>query len=68
MKSKLSTNKRDRSVSLVNSALRPKRTGSNMHEGIGDWCDTCVCEAEPYWAEVADELGISLSDYEDDGV
>ncbi|GAB3514662.1 hypothetical protein [Photobacterium alginatilyticum] len=38
----------------------------NMHEGIAPWCDCCVCEAEPYWAEVAEEMGINLSDYEDD--
>lgn len=37
----------------------------SMHEGIAPWCDCCVCEAEPYWAEVAEEMGISLSDYED---
>ncbi|WP_267899999.1 hypothetical protein [Photobacterium chitinilyticum] len=38
----------------------------SMHEGIAPWCDCCVCEAEPYWVEVAEELGINLSDYEDD--
>lgn len=43
---------------------RKKR--SNMHEGIGIWCDCCSCEAEPYWAELADEMGIDLSDYEDE--
>ncbi|WP_064603325.1 hypothetical protein [Photobacterium sp. J15] len=43
-----------------------KRKGMSMHEGIAPWCDCCVCEAEPYWAELADEMGISLSDYEDD--
>jgi len=38
----------------------------SMHEGIAVWCDCCSCEAEPYWAEVAAELGIDLgSDYED---
>lgn len=36
----------------------------SMHEGIAPWCDCCVCEAEPYWAEVAEELGIDLSDDE----
>ncbi|RCU51715.1 MULTISPECIES: hypothetical protein [Corallincola] len=50
------------------AVIRPKRSAISMHEGVADWCDCCVCEAEPYWAEVADELGISLSDYEDDGV
>jgi hypothetical protein len=38
----------------------------SMHEGIASWCDCCSCEAEPYWVEVAEELGIDLgSDYED---
>ncbi|MEJ2763719.1 hypothetical protein VV869_07015 [Photobacterium sp. MCCC 1A19761] len=36
----------------------------SMHEGIATWYDCCVCEAEPYWAEVAEELGIELSDDE----
>jgi hypothetical protein len=39
---------------------------ANMHEGIGVWCDCCSCEAEPYWAELADEMGVNLSDYEDE--
>lgn len=34
----------------------------SMHEGIALWCDCCICEAEPYWAEVAEQMGISLSD------
>ncbi len=42
-----------------------KRRPANMHEGIGVWCDPCACEAEPYWAELAPEFGINLSDYED---
>jgi hypothetical protein len=38
----------------------------SMHDGIAVWCDCCSCEAEPYWAAVAEELGIDLrSDYED---
>ena len=41
----------------------------SMHEGIAVWCDCCTCEAEPYWAAVAAELGIDLgSDYGDDRV
>jgi hypothetical protein len=39
----------------------------SMHEGIAVWCDCCSCEAEPYWVEVAEELGIDLGgDYEDE--
>jgi hypothetical protein len=38
-----------------------------MHEGIAVWCDCCSCAAEPYWLEVAEELGIDLgSNYEDE--
>lgn len=46
------------------AAGRKKRV--NMHEGIGVWCDCCSCEAEPYWAELAEEMGVNLSDYEDE--
>ena len=44
---------------------RQQQKAKSMHEGIADWCDCCVCEAEPYWAEVAEEMGINLSDYVD---
>jgi hypothetical protein len=38
-----------------------------MHEGIAVWCDCCSCEAEPYWAELAEEMGIELyNDHEDE--
>lgn len=43
-----------------------KRKRANMHEGITVWCDCCSCEAEPYWAAVAEELGIDLGDYEEE--
>jgi hypothetical protein len=43
-----------------------KKKRANMHEGIGVWADCCSCEAEPRWVEVAEELGIDLSEYEDD--
>lgn len=36
-----------------------------MHEGIGDWCDCCSCEAEPRWEKVAEEFEIDLGDYEE---
>ncbi|HMA11282.1 MAG TPA: hypothetical protein VKO83_05305 [Steroidobacteraceae bacterium] len=39
----------------------------SMHEGIAVWADCCSCAAEPYWLEVAEEMGIDLgSDYEDE--
>ena len=44
----------------------PRRKRANMHEGKAVWCDCCSCEAEPRWAAVAEEMGISLSDYEDE--
>lgn len=47
-------------------AAGEKKQRANMHEGIAVWCDCCCCEAEPYWEEVAAELGISLSDHEED--
>ena len=38
----------------------------SMHEGIAVWCDCCSCEAEPYWVEAAEAMGIDLgSDYDD---
>lgn len=45
----------------------PKRRRSiSMHDGIAVWCDCCSCEAEPYWVEIAAEMGMDLgSDYED---
>lgn len=46
---------------------KPARRHISMHEGIAVWCDCCSCEAEPYWQEVAEALGIDLgSDYEDE--
>lgn len=43
-----------------------KKKRINMHEGIGVWCDCCSCEAEPRWAALAEEMGVDLSDYEDE--
>lgn len=38
----------------------------SMHDGIAVWCDCCSCEVEPYWAELAEEMGMDLgSDYEE---
>jgi hypothetical protein len=52
------------------SAAPPADTGKkrvSMHEGIAVWADCCSCAAEPYWLEVAEEMGIDLgSDYEDE--
>ncbi|MFV1972093.1 MAG: hypothetical protein ACC648_00105 [Thiohalobacterales bacterium] len=44
---------------------RPQKSLS-MHDGIAVWCDCCSCEMEPYWAAVAEEMGIDVyNDYED---
>ncbi|RCX31768.1 hypothetical protein DFQ59_102115 [Thioalbus denitrificans] len=43
------------------------RKSKSMHDGVAVWCDCCSCEAEPYWAELAEEMGIELyNDYEDE--
>ena len=43
-----------------------KKRSLSMHDGIAVWCDCCSCEAEPYWVEAAEAMGLDLgSDYED---
>ena len=45
----------------------PKKRSLSMHDGIAVWCDCCSCEAEPYWVEAAEALGMKLeSDYEEE--
>ena len=44
---------------------QPQSASKSMHDGIAVWCDCCSCEMEPYWAEVAREMGVEFSDYED---
>lgn len=51
------------------SADGKRKRSLSMHEGIAVWCDCCSCEAEPYWVEAAEALGLDLgSDYEDEGI
>ena len=58
--------------SNTHNSMQPESTNTNkkakslsMHDGVAVWCDCCSCEAEPYWAELAEEMGIDLgSDYE----
>jgi hypothetical protein len=46
-------------------SVRHERSSLSMHEGIAVWCDCCSCEAEPYWVEAAEAMGLDLgSDYE----
>ena len=50
----------------VASAENRRKKSKSMHDGIAVWCDCCSCEAEPYWVEIAKEMGIDLgSDYEE---
>lgn len=37
-----------------------QRRSLSMHDGVPDWCDCCSCEAEPYWLEAAERLGIDV--------
>jgi len=47
-------------------SAKEKRRSLSMHDGIAVWCDCCSCEAEPYWVDAAEAMGIELgSDYED---
>ena len=39
----------------------PARSTGSMHQNVPVWSDPCCCcEAEPYWREVAAELGIDV--------
>lgn len=40
------------------AALPEKPRPISMHEGVAMWCDCCTCAAEPYWLELAEEMGI----------
>ena len=45
---------------------RKKKKGLSMHDDVAVWCDCCSCEAEPYWSELAEEMGMDLgSDYDE---
>ena len=47
-------------------AAKPVSTGK-MHRNVPVWSDPCCsCEAEPYWREVAEEMGVDLDDDGDD--
>lgn len=55
----------DMAATPAGPGRRQKTASKSMHEGIAVWCDCCSCEMEPYWAEVAREMGVEFSDYED---
>jgi hypothetical protein len=53
-------------VSPGSSVEKQQRKSLSMHDGIAVWCDCCSCEMEPYWAAVAEEMGIDVyNDYEE---
>lgn len=47
------------------TSRQPESMSKSMHDGIAVWCDCCSCEMEPYWEEIAREMGFEFSDYED---
>jgi hypothetical protein len=55
----------DTTTTPVTTRQNPGAMSKSMHDGIAIWCDCCSCEMEPYWAEVAREMGVVFSDYED---
>lgn len=57
---------RKSSNSHTSSPAKKKKKHISMHEGIGAWADCCSCEAEPYWRELADEMGVDFNEYEED--
>jgi hypothetical protein len=66
------SNTRQRPNTYRDTAATPSTAGrqatamsKSMHDGIAVWCDCCSCEMEPYWAEVAAEMGIEFSDHAD---
>ena len=45
---------------------RRTRQRANMHDGIPVWYDCCSCEAEPYWAALAEETDADHTGSADD--
>ena len=57
--------RKDRTQAATDDASQGRSL--SQHEGVPLWCDCCPCEAEPYWVEVAEELGIDLDEPGDGG-
>ena len=55
----------DDTTTPARAVRQPGSMSKSMHAGIAVWCDCCSCEMEPYWADVAREMGVEFSDYED---
>jgi hypothetical protein len=54
----------DTAAMPATTSKQPKAMSKSMHDGIAVWCDCCSCEMEPYWEEVAREMGVAFSDHE----
>jgi hypothetical protein len=54
----------DTKVTPATTTQHAKGMTKSMHDGIAIWCDCCSCEMEPYWAEVAMEMGVIIRDHE----
>lgn len=47
------------SQSLAPAPVDKVRSKSlSMHDDVAVWCDCCTCEAEPYWIEAAEAMGM----------
>jgi hypothetical protein len=57
---------RDAGTPPAPAAGGPRRPIS-MHENVAPWADHCSCGAEPYWLDVAEELGIDVKARGEDG-
>lgn len=55
----------DKAATPATAGQQPTAMSKSMHDGIAVWCDCCSCEMEPYWAEIASEMGVEFSDYEE---
>ena len=45
-------------------AQKKKKKSLSMHEDVPVWYDSCSCQAEPYWLEVAGEMETEVTDCE----
>ncbi len=50
----------ERDAALPDPGATERTRPISMHERVAPWADHCSCGAEPYWLEVAAELGIDI--------
>jgi hypothetical protein len=54
---------------VLTPAEKSGKHSMSMHDRVAVWCDCCSCEAEPYWAAIADQIGTGIiSDHKDAGM